>query len=188
MAALLKLTHFVPLIGLILRVNAVCPPNWLEHGQSCYLFTYNRASWQDAKTYCEGQHGNLLVIESEEENAFLEEEMQSWQMTHIWLGCNDINVEGKWICYRGSVNGQEMQFERWGSGEPNELALGINQDCAVLYFNGRWVDEACATGQKATVCETSNAAKSQHILPLTVSHAMPMTCYTMGTDGRLSEE
>ncbi|XP_038071510.1 perlucin-like protein [Patiria miniata] len=167
----IKLAILTVIIG-CLGVNAVCKPGWKEHGSSCYKYTDNRTDWENANTYCQGLGGMLLVIESEEENEFIAEEMRNSGMPRAWLGCNDISMEGTWVCYPEGV--KKMQYTNWVQGQPNNYN---NQDCAAISVkndrNGTWGDRSCNAGNDInTICETS-------------SRVSAMSCYILGPDGRI---
>ncbi|XP_011230759.1 C-type lectin domain family 7 member A isoform X5 [Ailuropoda melanoleuca] len=47
--------------------SSSCPPNWIIHKNSCYLFSTSLASWNRSKRQCSQLHSNLLKIDSAEE-------------------------------------------------------------------------------------------------------------------------
>ncbi|XP_038072809.1 perlucin-like protein [Patiria miniata] len=167
----IKSVILIVIIG-CLGVNAVCKPGWIEHSSSCYKFTDNGTNWENANTYCQGLGGMLLVIESEGENEFIAEEMRNSGMSSTWLGCNDISMEGAWVCYPEGV--KSMQYENWAEGRPNDWN---GQDCAAIYKyserHGTWDDISCNEwNDMYTICETS-------------SRVSATSCYILGPDGRI---
>jgi len=49
--------------------ESYCPDNWIQFQQSCYYFSDgDTLSWQDAQNVCLEGDGDLVIINSEEEN------------------------------------------------------------------------------------------------------------------------
>ncbi|XP_016077243.1 PREDICTED: C-type lectin domain family 7 member A isoform X3 [Miniopterus natalensis] len=47
--------------------SSSCPPNWITHENSCYLFVTKVDSWNRSKTQCSQLGSNLLKIDSSKE-------------------------------------------------------------------------------------------------------------------------
>ena len=60
----------------------------------------------------------------------------------IWIGCNDLNQEGRFVWVH---NNQPIVFSNWKPGEPNNN--GGNEDCCMMgyYTHGadQWNDWQC---------------------------------------------
>ncbi|XP_011230760.1 C-type lectin domain family 7 member A isoform X6 [Ailuropoda melanoleuca] len=54
-------------LGTMGAFSSSCPPNWIIHKNSCYLFSTSLASWNRSKRQCSQLHSNLLKIDSAEE-------------------------------------------------------------------------------------------------------------------------
>ena len=50
-------------------------------------------SWQEARSFCQSRGGDLLVIESEEENLWI----AAQNVSNPWIGINDIDTEGEFV-------------------------------------------------------------------------------------------
>ena len=48
-----------------------CRPSWLPYGQDCFQFNTNRSFYSNAKRDCETKGGNLAVIPTSLQQAFL---------------------------------------------------------------------------------------------------------------------
>ena len=117
--------------------------------------TYERIdsskSWQDAKEFCEESEGYLATVTSNDENDFIYNELARGVSSSIWLGGTDESREDSWRW----VNGEEWDFERWGSGQPNDRFEG--QD--YLSFNSnnsrKWDDNGLPhnNDRKKFICE-----------------------------------
>uniref|UniRef100_A0A3B4HCE8 C-type lectin domain-containing protein n=1 Tax=Pundamilia nyererei TaxID=303518 RepID=A0A3B4HCE8_9CICH len=44
-----------------------CEDDWKEHGGNCYYFSTNSSSWNESRTVCKTKGGDLVKIDSEEE-------------------------------------------------------------------------------------------------------------------------
>uniref|UniRef100_A0A668U974 C-type lectin domain-containing protein n=1 Tax=Oreochromis aureus TaxID=47969 RepID=A0A668U974_OREAU len=44
-----------------------CEDDWKEHGGNCYYFSTNSSSWNESRTVCKSKGGDLVKIDSEEE-------------------------------------------------------------------------------------------------------------------------
>ncbi|XP_038071806.1 macrophage mannose receptor 1-like [Patiria miniata] len=165
----IKPAILIVIIG-CLGVSAVCKPGWKEHSSSCYKFTDIQKNWENANTYCQRLGGMLLVIESEEENEFIAEEMRNSGMSRAWLGCNDISMEGTWVCYPEGL--KKMRYKNWDGGKPNNIE---DQDCVVINKRqGKWNDRVCGSrNEMYTICESS------------ISPVSALSCYVLGLDGRI---
>ncbi|XP_012669216.1 C-type lectin domain family 7 member A isoform X4 [Otolemur garnettii] len=47
--------------------SSSCPPNWIIHEKSCYLFRTSLESWKSSKIQCSQLNSNLLKIDSPKE-------------------------------------------------------------------------------------------------------------------------
>ncbi|XP_072039429.1 kielin/chordin-like protein [Amphiura filiformis] len=96
-----KLNQAIALCGIITGPNRPCPPGWQGFGSKCYLFLANQPqTWDRAYETCQEENGNLLEIESMEENNYVTEVLQDLPGNGIaWLGCRDQDEEGTWTCH-----------------------------------------------------------------------------------------
>ncbi|KAI4797268.1 hypothetical protein KUCAC02_025223, partial [Chaenocephalus aceratus] len=59
---------------------------------SCYLFSQNLLSWDEAKAWCNDHESHLAIILSEEEWVFVKSHSHG---TYYWVGLTDRRT-GKW--------------------------------------------------------------------------------------------
>ncbi|MFN9913859.1 MAG: C-type lectin domain-containing protein, partial [Pirellulaceae bacterium] len=90
-------------------------------------------TWEQAQAQAQSLGGNLVTINSQQEQDFLISEFGGSQ--EYWIGLNDKVTEGQfqWI------NGETSSFSNWAPGEPNNLG---NEDYVSMNFGapGKWND------------------------------------------------
>ena len=106
-------------------------------------------TWFAAKEHCEGIGGNLVEIDSEEENEVLVEEIIRRReygilVKNFWIGLTDFENEGDW---RLASNGLNPSFLNWHEDQPdNEDG---NEHCARIrilplsFWEDTWYDIDC---------------------------------------------
>ena len=99
--------------------------------------------WNDARAVCQGLGGDLVVINSGEENDFLFK-MVTEQETVIkgkaWIGLKRNTDDSKWYWIDGTP--LEGNYQNWQAGEPNNHSG--HEDCGHFFESkGRWNDHKC---------------------------------------------
>uniref|UniRef100_A0AAQ6A9V8 C-type lectin domain-containing protein n=1 Tax=Amphiprion ocellaris TaxID=80972 RepID=A0AAQ6A9V8_AMPOC len=67
-----------------------CEAGWEHHGGKCYNFTTNKSSWEESRNFCQSQGGDLVKIDSSDEQ------------DKFWIGLTDSEEEGRWLWVDGS--------------------------------------------------------------------------------------
>jgi len=112
-------------------------------GATCYLRSAQNAAWADALASCQAWGGELVVIDSREEDAFLSEHLD----VSFWIGASDRMQEGRMLWNGGTP----LVFSNWAAGQPDDY--GGREDCAVKTMPaGSWNDLPCRN-LNAFVCE-----------------------------------
>lgn len=127
-----------------------CPTNWLEFKDNCYWFSSSGLSWPEAEKYCQLENAYLVVINSREEQSFVQKYIDS---SYTWMGLSD--PEGVWKWADGTD--YENNFKNWKPGQPDNWhghGLGGGEDCAHFHPDGRWNDDVCQREYR-WVCESS---------------------------------
>ncbi|XP_055013079.1 C-type lectin domain family 4 member E-like [Boleophthalmus pectinirostris] len=131
---------------------------WLLNGTQCYYFSPKRLqlTWNSSKEKCRSFSGDLIKIESTEEQEFLDGTVQHLMADRIdrfWIGLTDFETEGKWLWADGSPLDQSLQF--WMKNEHNTEPDNWKEEdedgenCATMgetdYINGikSWYDVSC---------------------------------------------
>ncbi|XP_069183401.1 snaclec bothroinsularin subunit beta-like [Procambarus clarkii] len=84
---------------------------------SCYKLLDVKLSWSEAKSACESQGANLLVIDDRYENAFVAAflgDLDSW----VWTGLSGTVGEDGSVSFTW-VNGDPVDFSNWDEFEPD---------------------------------------------------------------------
>lgn len=55
----------------LMNRNESCIEGWIQHGNSCYIFSSNLANWQGARQRCQLYGADLVVVNDATENTFL---------------------------------------------------------------------------------------------------------------------
>ncbi|XP_025758276.1 CD209 antigen-like protein E isoform X1 [Oreochromis niloticus] len=141
-----------------------CEGGWELHGGKCYYFSISKSSWNQSRDECRAKGGDLVKIESREEQSFLERRLRD-VMTEgrdkFWIGLTDSAEEGRWVWVDGSSLDQSLKF--WSGNEPDNWK-GHNgkhpdgEDCARMGEKGGakdlncWFDAFCSKPHRS-ICE-----------------------------------
>nr|UBK24431.1 CTL3 [Takifugu obscurus] len=130
------------------RKKIVCENGWKKFDFSCYYVSTTTKSWKQSREFCTSRGGDLLIVNSGEEQAFVNTLLKTDQ--NAWMGLSDTVTEGNWTW----VDGTRATTTYWQPGQPN--SYGGNQDCGELLHDlsgaGQWNDDAC-TAEQTWVCE-----------------------------------
>ncbi|CAK6437751.1 unnamed protein product [Pipistrellus nathusii] len=130
--------------------NACCPVGWLEYEGSCYWFSSSGKPWPEAEKYCQLENAHLVVINSREEQFFVQAHIGS---SYTWMGLSDREGAWKWV----DGTDYETNFKNWKPGQPDDWqghGLGGGEDCAHFHPDGKWNDDVCQRLYRWT-CEAS---------------------------------
>ncbi|KAM4677698.1 asialoglycoprotein receptor 1-like [Discoglossus pictus] len=125
-----------------------CPEDWTPFSLSCYYFSKLGKSWEDSKKLCEDQKSHLVVINSNEEQVYVE---QIASRQFAWIGLTDVDGQWKWL----DGTNYDSTPKNWIVGQPDEYyghGLGGGEDCAHLHYSGEWNDDHCSRRYRY-ICE-----------------------------------
>ncbi|XP_072525633.1 uncharacterized protein [Salminus brasiliensis] len=98
---------------------------WMLSHVTLYCISTEKKSWSESREHCRERGGDLLIINSREEQDFIDKLLKS-QLT--WIGLTDSESEGVWKW----VDGSALTTEFWRTGEPNSNA-GV-EDCVLTGY------------------------------------------------------
>ncbi|XP_055368999.1 CD209 antigen-like protein E [Betta splendens] len=143
-----------------------CELDWDLNGGKCYYFSTNYLTWDQSRSVCKGQGADLVQINSEEEQRFLDNKVgrkMTYFLDWFWIGLTDSKEAGRWLWVDDSPLNTSLSF--WYKNEPNNLT-GENpagEHCASMGAQGgatdlkSWFDRSCNVAQRR-ICE--KAAKT----------------------------
>ncbi|KAL2080305.1 hypothetical protein ACEWY4_024098 [Coilia grayii] len=113
---------------------------WYSFNYTWYYISRQRKNWNDSRVDCQGKGGDLVVINSKEEQLFL-----AHKAVRAWIGLTDMDEEGTWKW----VDGTNVTTAYWGPGQPNDKGQnGSGQNCALIWDRTNrlrtWNDEECS--------------------------------------------
>ncbi|XP_056156695.1 asialoglycoprotein receptor 1 isoform X2 [Lampris incognitus] len=118
-----------------------CPLHWELFGSSCYHFSKDVRSWDDARDWCSGQGGHLVILKTAEEWTFVTDRTMP---TFYWIGLTDERT-GKWEWVNQTP--YAMDRRHWKPNQPDNWrghGLGGTEDCAHIHSDGRLNDMHCS--------------------------------------------
>uniref|UniRef100_A0A8C9SC94 C-type lectin domain-containing protein n=1 Tax=Scleropages formosus TaxID=113540 RepID=A0A8C9SC94_SCLFO len=95
MYVFMRHTKFFSLCGLI---RQVCPERWNSFKFSCYYISNEEKNWDDSRQYCTDRGADLVIIDSKEEQAFID-----LFNGYFWIGLSDKEREGTWKWVDGTI-------------------------------------------------------------------------------------
>ncbi|GFO21670.1 C-type lectin [Plakobranchus ocellatus] len=132
--------------------DGVCPSGWSKGVSSCFKMYELRRHWNEARTVCQKDGGDLLTIRDECMTHHLEAKILDGP---YWIGLSDQKEEGTWRWLNESIM---LVYKHWGPGQPsNHQTTGHKegQDCAEIgsqKFKTQWNDADCNKAHKF-ICE-----------------------------------
>ncbi|XP_070266800.1 C-type lectin domain family 7 member A isoform X4 [Myotis yumanensis] len=89
-------------LGTMGVLSSSCPPNWIAHENSCYLFGTSLNSWNGSKRQCSQLDSDLVKIDSSKELEFIVKQVSSKPDNSFWIGLSRLQAEGPWLWEDGS--------------------------------------------------------------------------------------
>uniref|UniRef100_A0A8C4H858 C-type lectin domain-containing protein n=1 Tax=Dicentrarchus labrax TaxID=13489 RepID=A0A8C4H858_DICLA len=134
-----------------------CEYGWEQHGRQCYYFSTNYFTWSNSRDECRQKGGDLVQIDSREEQLKLREKMNNiWDK--FWIGLTDSEKEGTWLWVDGSPLNESLTFwfpdepDNWTGKDPD------GEDCVRMGEKAGapdlkcWFDESCKYAHRS-ICE-----------------------------------
>ncbi|KAG9259782.1 CD209 antigen-like protein C, partial [Astyanax mexicanus] len=122
------------------QLQTTSAKEWIFFDFSIYYVSTEKKKWTESRDDCRERGSDLLIINSREEQDFI----NMWRKgQQVWIGLSDGETEGVWKW----VDGSELITKFWGAGEPNSNG---DEDCVLT--NWKWADYPC-NHQFNWICE-----------------------------------
>ncbi|XP_069032719.1 CD209 antigen-like protein C isoform X4 [Embiotoca jacksoni] len=145
------------------KTSVQCDEGWEQHGGQCYYFSINKSPWEVSRQECIFEGGDLVKIDSRDEQEFLERRLRDQMMEpedKFWIGLTDSKEEGRWLWVGGSPLDTSLTF--WSEREPDNwnvetsegedcVRMGEKDGCRDLMC---WFDKSCKIPHRR-ICEKS---------------------------------
>ncbi|XP_004596388.2 C-type lectin domain family 7 member A isoform X1 [Ochotona princeps] len=123
-----------------------CPPNWIMHETSCYLFSTSLDSWNESRRRCSQLDSNLLKIDSSKELGFINREVSSQAAHSFWIGLSRSQSEEPWLWEDGSMFSPHLFEVRSTATQENS-----SHNCAWIHMSVVY-DQLCHV-PSYSICE-----------------------------------
>ncbi|XP_063043318.1 hepatic lectin-like [Engraulis encrasicolus] len=126
---------------------------WKYFNGNYYYFPTDRKTWADSRDACVTMGGHLVIIETQEEQYFLQEQKPD---NYCWIGLTDSAKEGEWRWVDNTLLNNNITF--WAGSQPDGNDP-LGQDCIGLWTftnTGQllWDDKYCGL-EDIYICEAS---------------------------------
>ncbi|KAL2078310.1 hypothetical protein ACEWY4_025995 [Coilia grayii] len=136
-----SLDHYCPVVNQTTQERRCrsCDDGWRLFRSKCYFLSSDSGGWAHARSQCQSQGAELLIIDSQEEQSFVfAMSMMSGPKGRAWVGMTDMKTEGEWRWVDGRLVRDSVQY--WlkradGSSEPDDWQVSNKEggeDCGHL--------------------------------------------------------
>ncbi len=127
-----------------------CPPGFaLIAGTGyCYKYVSTLLNWFDAERNCNILGGHLTSITSSSQASYIHQYLLSLGATDVWIGGNDISMEGNFTW----IDGSHWVYGNWWSGEPGYYDTEHCISTVQSWGTFAWSDSPCSS-TKASLCK-----------------------------------
>ncbi|XP_039461873.1 hepatic lectin-like isoform X2 [Oreochromis aureus] len=107
-----------------------CEDGWKKHGGKCYYFSIDKTSWNESRDECRAKKGDLVKIESREEQKFLERKLKEIKNSDdkFWIGLIYSAKNNTWVWTDGSPLTKSLTFWKNKDKDINNGTKGANPD------------------------------------------------------------
>ncbi|XP_065326508.1 hepatic lectin-like [Pelmatolapia mariae] len=124
-----------------------CEDGWEQHKGKCYYFSIGKTSWNESRDECRAKKGDLVKINSTEEQKFLESKLKEIKNSDdkFWIGLIYSAKNNTWVWTDGSQLNKSLTF--WSNKE-QDYRNGTNEQSCL-----RVVGKGGANDLKLTSCK-----------------------------------
>ena len=135
----------------------MCPEGWIPYNDTCYQFNMRssqKMTWTEAEAACNaiGNFASLVQINSQSEQDFVSQRIQSLSSDDVWIGLNDLDRENVFVWTAKNSKLGNTGYRIWANGNPSENRE--NRDCVMILGerkDGAWSVKNC-TLKRNFVC------------------------------------
>ncbi|XP_040027915.2 macrophage mannose receptor 1 isoform X1 [Gasterosteus aculeatus] len=133
---------------------------WLEWNGAQYFLNRQTMAVEDARSFCQRNHADLVTIDSEAESVFLWKRLSESSRSY-WIGLNvDLDKTYSWM------DGSSVVFQRWDEDQPRFQRN--DENCAVITPSmGFWHVYNCGYEHRS-ICKRSSAPPANATVAPTV--------------------
>ncbi|RXM92371.1 C-type lectin domain family 4 member E [Acipenser ruthenus] len=129
----------------------LCLKGWVLFNHKCYMFSKDIMSWNASQAQCRSKRGDLVKIQSEEEQKFISKTAQKKGGFYFWIGLADQAKKGEWRW----VDNTPLRRGYWRQGIPStgdvRQCAGMNPPSDSL---NNWDRSACRANSRR-ICESA---------------------------------
>ncbi|XP_054832446.1 killer cell lectin-like receptor subfamily B member 1B allele B [Eublepharis macularius] len=131
----------------------VCPHNWYLHKQKCYWISTEKLTWNKSMEDCTAKNSQMLVIQNQDEMAFLENVTKPGRL--LWIGLRATSSERKWTWVNGSSFDDKLS---------SKLDPAKANDCGKL--NGKQIISESCIIPTSWICEKKVLVIQLEVCPI----------------------
>uniref|UniRef100_A0AAQ4P8Z2 Mannose receptor, C type 1b n=1 Tax=Gasterosteus aculeatus aculeatus TaxID=481459 RepID=A0AAQ4P8Z2_GASAC len=133
---------------------------WLEWNGAQYFLNRQTMAVEDARSFCQRNHADLVTIDSEAESVFLWKRLSESSRSY-WIGLNvDLDKTYSWM------DGSSVVFQRWDEDQPRFQRN--DENCAVITPSmGFWHVYNCGYEHRS-ICKRNSAPPANATVAPTV--------------------
>ncbi|KAL1023920.1 hypothetical protein UPYG_G00048970 [Umbra pygmaea] len=132
-----------------------CSQGWVQFGCSCYYHSTEKKTWGEGRQYCQDRGADLMILNSLEEQAFINGFYEQGVYSASWIGLTTSVTEGNWTWVDGTTLNTPTRY--WLTGQP---VPGNTINCIYLFLGCEakytcpkgWVNFGCNNPLK-WICE-----------------------------------
>ncbi|XP_070574744.1 uncharacterized protein [Ptychodera flava] len=163
----------------VFTVGKNCPDGWHKLRKSCYKFHYTKPkSWQDAQVMCTYDAANLLTIEDEIEDVFIEDEFADLATgdSCVWIGMEDYSTPSREELW---INGLNTSYTAWSYDPYEDYTL---HSCMVKCLtDGLWYKRACGSLRSFVCKKNVYGTTKTYPVPIVVMYSNGLEIVAMVT-------
>ncbi|XP_028658789.2 C-type lectin domain family 6 member A-like isoform X1 [Erpetoichthys calabaricus] len=133
----------------------LCSNGWHLFKSKCYFFSTDKRNWIFSRNECISKGGHLVIIESEEEQRFLDLNIKKEEKYMYWIGLSYQKKENE---FRWENNMRVTTIKFWGTDQPNKQSgNSISEECVLLMTDKdgiKWHDFPCENSEQM-ICESA---------------------------------